>query len=113
MHVHLPTEAAQIVLAIVILVLVIYFAWYFPRSRSVLEHWAKQNGFEIIHSEFRWLFRGPFSFLSNRGQTVYRVRVRDHHGLERSGWVRCGSIWIGLFSDQAIVTWDLDDKVAA
>ena len=105
-HIPFPVGAAPIVTAIVIPLLVIYLAWYFPRSKSLLRHWALRQRFEIVHSELRWVFKGPYSFLCSRCQTVYRVRVRDHQGRERSGWVRCGGIWTGLFSDEAIVTWD-------
>ena len=80
--------------------------WHFSRSRSVLEQWAEANGYEILHSEFRNLFRGPFFWTSSKGQTVYYVRVRGRDGHERSGWVRCGGFWAGLFSDKAEVRWE-------
>jgi hypothetical protein len=106
MLVALPDGAAPIVAAIAIPALVIYYAWYFPRSRSVLEHWATRNGFEITHSERRWLFLGPFAWRTGRGQTVYYVKVRSHEGFERSGWVCCGGIWTGLFTNKAEVIWE-------
>jgi hypothetical protein len=87
-------------------VLVVYMAWFFSRSRSVLEHWAEANGYEILHSEYRNLFRGPFVWTSSKGQSVYYVRVRARDGHERSGWVRCGGFWAGLFSDKAEVRWE-------
>ena len=30
--------------------LIANFAWFFSRSRSVLEQWAEANGYEILHS---------------------------------------------------------------
>jgi hypothetical protein len=105
MHIHLPNELAPVAAVVVLTALGIYWPWHFWRSRQLLEHWAARNGFQIIHSEFRWFFKGPF-FLLSRGKTVYRVTVRDHNGRDRSGWVRCGGIWFGLLTDSATVVWD-------
>ena len=81
-------------------------AWHFSRSRSLLEKWATENGYQILHSEYRNLFRGPFFWTSSKGQTVYYVRVRDGEGNVRTGWVRCGSWWFGLMSDKTEVRWE-------
>ena len=94
------------VILLVGILLIAYMAWFFSRSRSVLEQWAQANGYEILHSEYRNLFRGPFFWTSSKGQTVYYVKVRDRAGHERSGWVRCGGFWAGLFSDKAEVRWE-------
>lgn len=80
--------------------------WHFSRSHSVLEQWADEHGFEILHSEYRSLIRGPFFWTTSRGQTVYYVTVRDGHGTERSGWVRCGGWFLGLMTDKAEVRWE-------
>ena len=48
------------VIFLVGVLLIAYMAWFFSRSRSVLEQWAEANGYEILHSEYRNLFRGPF-----------------------------------------------------
>jgi hypothetical protein len=79
--------------------------WHFGRSRDVLQKWADDNGFQIIESRYaHW--KGPFMWTSSKGQSVYRVTVRDRNGYTRSGWVRCGSWWLGLWSDSAQVRWD-------
>jgi hypothetical protein len=80
--------------------------WHYSRSRSVLEQWAAENGFEILHADYRNLFRGPFFWTTSRGQTVYYVKVRDSRGTERSGWVRCGGWFFGLMTDKAEVRWE-------
>jgi len=81
------------------------FYWNVARSRTVLQGWAALNGFEILESEFRFFRRGPFFWTTSKGQTVYYVTVRDAQGQTRSGWVRCGSWWLGLWSDRAEVRW--------
>jgi hypothetical protein len=97
----------QVLLFVVIGIVVIgSMAWHFSRSRSVLEQWAVENGFEILHSEYRNLVRGPFFWTTSKGQTVYYVRVRDSKGTERSGWVRCGGWFLGLMTDRAEVRWE-------
>jgi len=83
-------------------------AWHFSRSRSVLEQWADENGFEIINSEYRNFSRGPFFWTTSKGQTVYFVTIRDSGGHVRSGWVRCGGWFLGLMTDKAEVRWEDD-----
>ena len=80
--------------------------WHFSRSRSLLEQWASENGYTILHREYRNLFRGPFFWTSSKTQTVYYVQVRDRDGNVRTGWVRCGSWWLGLMSDKTEVRWE-------
>ena len=106
---HVPQRAAPFIAAIVLSGAVIYFVWYFPRARSLARHWAARNGFEILDLKHRWLFKGPYFWDHTRYQPVFRVRVRDCHGEERSGWVRCGGGLTGVFTDEASVIWD-DDK---
>ena len=87
-------------------VIVASYAWHLSLWRSVLERWAEDNGFEILERKNRFFFRGPFSWTTARGQMVYRVRVRDSHGNERTGWVKCGGWFWGLMSDNPEVWWD-------
>jgi hypothetical protein len=83
-----------------------YLAWSFSRSRSLLEQWAADNGFEILEREYRTFRRGPFFWTSSKNQAVYHVKVRDREGNVRSGWVRCGGWFLGLLSDQTEVRWE-------
>jgi hypothetical protein len=93
-------------IALVLFFMVFYFRWHFTRSAAILEKWADENGYEILERSYRWFFRGPFFFRTSKGQTVYRVTVRDKAGNVQTGWVACGSWWWGLLSDQARVIWD-------
>lgn len=79
--------------------------WHFDRSRRVLEQWASGNGYQLLYSEYRHLRKGPFLLRAGRGHAVYYVTVRDESGRTRSGYVRCGSWWLGLWSDQVTVEW--------
>jgi len=92
---------AILVLSVVVLIIFLHRS----RSRSVLGGWAAANGFEIVRSDQRYFSRGPFFWTTSKGQTVYYVTVRDAQGGLRSGWVRCGSWWFGLWSDRAEVRW--------
>ena len=81
-------------------------AWTFSRARQILEQWAQSNGYQILSSEFRWLRKGPFFWTSSQYQMIYYVTVQTPTGDVRSGWVRCGGFWLGLFTDQAQVRWE-------
>ena len=94
-------------LFVALLVLVSFgLRWQYTRSETLLERWAEENGFTIVDRRLRHLFRGPFTWTTAEGQTVYRVTVVDSSGRERSGWVRCGSFAFGLLSDKVCVRWD-------
>jgi hypothetical protein len=93
-------------IVIVVAVGIAAFMWHLSRSRSLLEKWAAENGYKILHTEYRNLFRGPFFWTSSKGQTVYYVKIRDREGNVRTGWVRCGGWWLGLLSDKTEVRWE-------
>jgi hypothetical protein len=75
------------------------------RSQHMLFRWAEENGYQILDYQAKILNRGPF-FWASKGQLVFRVAVEDAHGTQRTGWVRCGSYWGGIFSYEVDVKWD-------
>lgn len=93
-------------LILVAVVVILTLVWHFGRSNSLLQQWATQNGYRIIRQEYRNFFKGPFFWTSAEGQTVYYVVLEDTAGNKRRGWVRCGSWWFGLLSDNVEVRWD-------
>ena len=100
-------DAGSILLVVAFAAFAIFMiAWHFSRSRSLLEHWADENGYRIVESSYRNFVRGPFFWTTSKGQTVYRVTIEDRGGRVRSGWVRCGGWWLGLLSDRVQVRWD-------
>jgi hypothetical protein len=93
-------------MAVLVAVLaVLTLVWHFGRSSSLLRRWAAENGYRILSQEYRVLRQGPFFWTSARGQAVYYVVVEDAVQ-KRSGWVRCGGWWFGLWSDNVEVRWD-------
>jgi hypothetical protein len=129
------TRSETFLTLIILLAFPAFVIWVSKRPEAMLANWASQHGFELLESEGRLAFKGPYSGRS-RGQPVFRVIVREHDGRQRSGWVCCGdscsglghqcSCWpwrrcscSGLFSDKVEVTWDpigeqrhLPDEVA-
>lgn len=95
-----------LVVALVLLAIVTVLYITLARSRTILEDWARDNHYELLSARFCWLWRGPFFLRSVQGQSVYHIRVSDANGRRRSGWVRCGGFFLGLFSDRADVYWD-------
>jgi hypothetical protein len=83
-----------------------YSVWYYRRGKALLQRWAEENDLQIVTAEYRWLRLGPFFWTTSRGQTVYYVTVMDTAGRTRRGYIRCGSFWWGLFSDEVAVRWD-------
>ena len=80
--------------------------WDYRRSLAILGEWASRNGYTIVSAERRYFSKGPFFWTTSRSQVVFRVQVQDASGYVRNGWVRCGSWWLGLMSDQVEVRWD-------
>lgn len=79
--------------------------WSHARGRSMLETWAYRKGYELLSREECWFFRGPFFWGTSEGQKVYKVTVREAEGAVRHGYVRCGSFWRGLWSDDVEARW--------
>lgn len=87
---------------------VVFASWAWSRARSdeLIERWAQHEGFQLLSSEPRTWFRGPFFWRTSKGQTVYYVRVSDAQGRVQAGWLRCGGSFLGLWSDQVQVEWE-------
>ena len=99
--------AAPLLFGIVVIIIVIMATmWHYSRAEDILTRWARENGYEIVSSERRAFRRGPLFFTTSEDQEVYYVTVRLADGQLRRGWVRCGSWFAGLWSDQAKVEWD-------
>ena len=81
-------------------------SWTSTKSRSLIQQWADDNGYRLLSSESRPFRRGPYFWTSSKGQTVYYVTVEMPDGTTRSGWIRCGSFWGGLWSSKVDVRWD-------
>ncbi len=91
--------------ALLILVVAASIYGYVARSNHLLHKWARDNDLEVLQAEFRMVRKGPYTW-SSRGQAVFRVEVRDRDGRTRQGWVRCGSWFLGVTSDQVESSFD-------
>ena|SRR5205814_9183863 len=80
--------------------------WNFNRANSMLRDWAASNGYTIVEKEYRSFFKGPFFWTASRSQIIYRVVIRDDERNVRSGWVKLGSWWFGVLSNQVDIRWD-------
>jgi hypothetical protein len=95
---------------VVLVIIVFSCVWSFTQSRKILEGWAAGSGFNILRAERRVFWMGPFWWRTSKGQAVFYVTVLDQEGRERSGWVRVGSYFGGLFSDKVTVQWEKGDN---
>jgi hypothetical protein len=100
-------DAASVVLLMLIFAafVIAIFVLRFSRAKSILEQWAETNGYQLVSRKYRWL-GGAFWWRKSKSQEVYYVTVRTSNGQIRRGWVRCGSWFCGILSDQADVKWD-------
>jgi hypothetical protein len=98
---------------LVLILMILGFGWHFARAAAILQQWADENGYEILERSYCHFFRGPFFFRTTKDQVVYRVTVRDKAGNVGTGWVACGSWWLGLWSNQAKVSWDQAPQATA
>ncbi len=103
-----PIEIVSYVFVAIVTVsaIVLMFVWHFTRAHSLLDQWALDNGFTIIHREHRSLRKGPFFWTTSDHQAVYYIVVRDSKGIEHSGYARCGGWFWGMMRDKVDVRWD-------
>jgi len=76
------------------------------KGRDMLDAWADSNGYQIVHRKLCTFFRGPFFGNSSKYQQVFYVAVEGADGSTRTGYVRCGSLCWGVYTDQVDVRWD-------
>jgi hypothetical protein len=84
----------------------LHIARSISRAGTILRNWATQNHFELMHFE-KCAWPGPFNPFTAYHCIIFFVRVRDQeHHIERSGWVRCGSLGVPIyFTNEAKVKW--------
>jgi hypothetical protein len=94
------------VVIVFILCFVLGWNFYYVRlAERILRRWAAEHDFEVVSFK-RVIFGHPFGFMINsRSQVILAITVRDRKGRERSGWLKCGSFWAGVFSNEAQVKW--------
>ena len=100
-------DAAGVVL--IVFFVVIALIWTFARfgkAESILDEWARANGYHLLECRRKDLFRGPYFFTTSKTQLVYRIVVSDAAGNRRSGYARVGGFMTGLLSEKVSVRWD-------
>lgn len=85
---------------------VVTFWWHMKRSLDLLHLWVRENNLTLVRSERRMMDLGPFTGRTGRGQEIFYVTVKDETDNERNPYVRCGSFWFGLLSENVDVEWD-------
>lgn len=94
-----------LVIPVAIVVGLLSRSWRNRRSHELIHKWAAENGYQVVSSSRCGYSCGPFTWSRGRAQTVYAVTIRDKAGELRSAWIRCGSTWKGLRSDEVTVGW--------
>lgn len=85
-----------------------YIYWYLARTKSMLTAWAASCGFTILEAKRNYIPPWRMWLTTSKSQVVMHVKVYDDatHRI-RSGWLRLGSYWWGVFDADAVeVQWD-------
>jgi hypothetical protein len=92
--------------AAIVVVATVFHIVHGIRSRSMLDRWAQENGYEIVSAKLALFWWGPFSLMLERDAFVYRISVRDQNDAICRAWARCNG-WIAFVSGRKIdVIWD-------
>ncbi|WP_052573963.1 hypothetical protein [Haloferula sp. BvORR071] len=85
---------------------IVNMVWREKRGSELVYGWARENGYRLMRADRCLFSKGPFFWGTSKSQIVFRVVVQDTDGMQRSGWVRCGSWLGGLLSNKTEARWD-------
>jgi hypothetical protein len=74
-------------------------------ARRQVTRWCEREGYDLVTFRGAWFYEGPRAWLRTENEYAYRVEVRDHHGLTRTGYVLFGTWW-HPFGGRVRVEWD-------
>lgn len=92
------------ILAVIGLITWFNIAW-FAKAKQLIRQWASDNHYNVVSIEYRLFRKGPFTWNSSKGQLVYFVSLSTTDG-PRKAFIRCGSFWAGMLSDNVEVVWE-------
>jgi hypothetical protein len=99
------TILAGLTLVAIISALIFWVVWLRPRRvQKILNTWAIENDYEILHRRIS-LLGGPFFFAKSRAEIQY-ITVRDKVDVIRKGWIKLGSNQLGVLENTAEIRWD-------
>jgi len=104
-----PFHPSQIVLSVLLAFIAGVLTWrYYCWARRRLEAWARDHQVRVLRQEWRLFLRGPYDGLGK--YVVFKIRAADASGVERTGWVRLGGFWSGLWSGESHVVWEREPQ---
>jgi hypothetical protein len=86
-------------------VVVVIWMWKVSSSRTTLELWAGEMGYQLLQAERRHFRRGPFFWATYVGQEVFFIVVKNTNGEVLRGWARVGGFLVGQLSQKVSVRW--------
>jgi len=94
-------------LALVAAGAVILWVWLGRYERRRVRQWCDENDYALLELKYFGLLRG---LLRPRrggfGGGTWRVRLRDHQGQIRTGWIHFGSRRFDIPWGEILVRWD-------
>ena len=97
------------IISLVVLVLAGLTIWInlasYSKAKRLIYQWAERNGYSITDIQQRLFRRGPFLWTSSKAQLICYVSLDTPEG-SRNAYIRCGSFWGGMLSDNMNIEWD-------
>jgi hypothetical protein len=74
-------------------------------AKGILAPWALANGYQFVSLKKKWFLLGPFRWHTGNA-VVFQGVVLTPDGEQRSGYIRVGTFFLGLWIDQVTVKWE-------
>jgi len=89
----------------------VMYRWQYQTAQRVLQEWAAQRRLIVLEKNIaNDSYTGPGNRSASNKQIIYRIRVRDDQGRERSGLATIGSKVMGTLEPIIDVQFDPQDK---
>jgi hypothetical protein len=83
--------------------------WHQYRHYMILRQWEAHQPYTWV--EYKWQRNYELSLRDAFSrETFYQITVRNRKGRIRHGWLRCGSWWLGSFTNRVQVSWEPYEK---
>ena len=84
--------------------------WQRYRRYAILRQWEARQPYVWIEYKKRHYFKEPSLRDAFTRETFYQITAYNRKGRIRRGWLRCGSWWLGSFTNRIQVSWEPYEK---
>lgn len=84
--------------------------WHRYRRYVILPQWEARQPYVWVEYQRRPYFIEPSFRDAFSRETFYQITAYNRKGRIRRGWLRCGSWWLGSFTNRVQVSWEPYEK---